>query len=296
MTVGWVGTKGTALFQTVDGNPTLVSNNHGGVLRVNPDLGVVRLRCNCASSIYHSLQSSVEKRFSAGFSLAFHYTWSSFIDDASDVVNPSASGDVGVSQDSFNRQADRGRSTYDRPHRLAANGIFELPFLREQSGTLARVLGGWQVSAFLTLQSGAPFSPLNGSDPGSRLSGIAGQVGLAIRPNLNTGLDLRYMSIEEIVRAGGRDLFSQVTASAPIGNAGRNILRADGINRIDLGVNKNLRLAETGRLQLRWEFYNLLNSRDFGIPEASINNPGFGLQWNTDGGARRIVVGLRYTF
>jgi hypothetical protein len=296
LSAGWVGTKGTALFQTVDGNPTLPLNNNGGTLRVDPGLGAIRLRCNCASSIYHSLQTSLEKRFSSGFSMAVHYTWSALIDDASEVFNASASGDVAISQDSFNRHADRGRSTYDRPHRFAANGVVELPFMRGQDNALGRLLGGWQISGFLTLQSGAPFSPLNGSDPGCRLCGISAQVGNAIRPNLNTLLDLSSMSIEEIIAAGGRAMFSPVTAANPIGNAGRNILRADGIGKVDLGINKSLQLTETNRLQFRAELYNAFNSRNFGIPVGAINSPGFGLQWDQDGGNRRIVVGVRYAF
>jgi hypothetical protein len=299
VTLGWIATKGTGLFQSVDGNPTLPFNNSNGALRVDGSRGVVRLRCNCASSIYHSLQSSLEKRFSAGFSMAAHYTWSAFIDDASDIFNASSDGDVAVSQDSFNRHADRGRSTYDRPHRLALNGVLDVPLMRimrNKQAVLAQAFGGWQISGFLSLQSGAPFSPLNGSDPGFRLTGISLQVGNAIRPNLNTSLDLSRMSLAEILLAGGSHLFSQVTQHSPIGNAGRSILRADGINRVDLGLNKNLRFGETNRLQFRAEFYNLFNSRDFGIPEAVVSNPGFGLQWNTDGSNRRVVLGLRYTF
>jgi carboxypeptidase family protein/TonB-dependent receptor-like protein len=296
VTFGWIATKGTGLFQSVDGNPTLPLNNANGTLRVDGSLGVVRLRCNCASSIYHSLQSSVEKRFSAGLSMAAHYTWSAFIDDASDIFNASSAGDVAVSQDSFNRHADRGRSTYDRPNRLALNGVVDVPFMRSKSGVLGRMLGGWQVSGFLSLQSGAPFTPLSGNDPGFRLTGISLQVGNAIRPHLNTLLDLSRMSLEEILRAGGKSFFSQVTELSPLGNAGRSILRADGINRVDLGLNKNMKLGERNRLQFRAEFYNLFNSRDFGIPEAAISSPGFGLQWNTDGSNRRVVLGLRYTF
>jgi hypothetical protein len=295
-TFGWIGTKGTALFQTVDGNPTVPVNNNRGTIRVDPTRGVERLRCNCAASIYHSLQTSLEKRLSRDFSMGAHYTWSAFIDDASEIFNPSVAGEVAVSQDSFNRRLDRGRSTYDRPHRLAINGVFELPWMREQQGLAGRTAGGWQISGFLSLQSGAPFSPINGPDPGFRLTGIDSLVGNSIRPNVNTSLDLASMSIEEIVRAGGRALFSPVTAADPIGNAGRNLLRADGINNIDLGINKNIKIAEGHRLQVRFEFYNLFNSRDYGIPQARIDNAGFGLQWDTNGGNRRIVGGLRYTF
>jgi hypothetical protein len=199
--------------------------------------------------------------------MAAHYTWSAFIDDASDIFNASSDGDVAVSQDSFNRHADRGRSTYDRPHRLALNGVLDVPLMRivrNKQAVLAHAFGGWQISGFLSLQSGAPFSSLNGSDPGFRLTGISLQVGNAIRPHLNTSLDLSRMTLEEILLAVGAPL-SQVAAES-IGNAGRSILRADGINRVDLGLNKN-EIRRDNRLQFRAEFYNLFNSRDFGIPE-----------------------------
>jgi outer membrane receptor protein involved in Fe transport len=293
-TVGYIATKGTALFQTLDGNPTIPGSQ--GRQRLFADQGVRRLRANSANSIYHSLQTSLEKRLSNNFTMAAHYTWSSFIDLASEIFNPSVSGEVAVPQDSYNWRADRGRSTYDRPHRFSVNGVYELPFFRDQKGAIGRLLGGWQVSGFLTFQSGAPFSPLAGIDPGFRLSGIDALVGNAIRPNVATDLDLSRMTLREILQAGGRTLFSNVTAANPIGNAGRNILRADGINNLDLAVVKNIRISESNTLQYRCEFYNTSNTRNYGIPEARVNSTAFGLEGNTDGGNRRIVMGLRYTF
>ncbi len=294
LTMGWIATKGTGLFQTIDGNPTVPGTN--GTQRVDNTQGVRRLRANAASSIYHSFQTSLEKRYSRGLTMAAHYTWSAFIDDASEIFNPSVAGEVAVPQDSYNRRADRGRSTYDRPHRFSINGVYELPWMPDQRGFAGRLVGGWQVSAFLTLQSGAPFSALNAADPGFRLSGIDALVGNAIRPNLNTNLDLSSMTLNEIVAAGGRTLFSQVTAANPIGNAGRNILRADGLNNLDLAILKNIRVSEGNRLQFRFEMYNSTNTRDYGIPNANVNNAGFALNGNTDGGNRRIVMGLRYVF
>ena len=51
------------------------------------------------------------------------------------------------------------------------------------------MLGGWQANALFTLQSGTPFTILNGADPAGVLQGIDALVGNAIRPNLNTNLD-----------------------------------------------------------------------------------------------------------
>jgi len=305
--IGYVGSKGSALFQTLDGNPrrlntlapatcnpTFTGANPDSC-RVNPTAAVVRLRANAASSIYHSMQASMEKRLSRGFSAGVHYTWSSFIDSASEIFNPS-SGEVAVSQDSFNRNADRARSTYDRPHRLTGNFVYELPWFQSQQGLKGHVLGGWQVNGFFTFQSGAPFTVLNGSDPAGALSGINTLVGDAIRPNLNTNLPLGGMTIPDIIGAGGASLFQRITAQQRVGSAGRNILRADGINNLDLGIFKNTSVGENQRLQFRAEFNNATNTRDFGIPEGRVNSSNFLNQWGTNGGNRRIVLGVRYIF
>jgi hypothetical protein len=305
--LGYVGSKGSALFQTLDGNPRRLdvlapatctptfTGPNADSCRVNRTAAVVRLRANAASSIYHSLQASTEKRLSRGFSAGVHYTWSSFIDSASEIFNPS-SGEVAVSQDSFNRNSDRARSTYDRPHRLTGNFVYELPWFQDQQGMKGRVLGGWQINGFFTFQSGAPFTVLNGSDPAGALSGINTLVGDAIRPNLNTTLPIAGMTIPDVLAAGGASLFQRITAAQRVGNAGRNILRADGINNIDLGIFKNTRIGENQRLQLRAEFNNATNTRDFGIPEGRVNSSNFLNQWGTNGGNRRIVIGLRYIF
>ncbi|HEV2834751.1 MAG TPA: TonB-dependent receptor [Pyrinomonadaceae bacterium] len=354
--LGYVGSKGTALFQTLDGNPRrldLPTNCNPTFTGANPDScrvnrtqAVIRLRANAASSIYHSLQSSIEKRLSEGFSAGVHYTWSSFIDTASEIFNPS-SGEVAVSQDSYNRDADRARSTYDRPHRLTGNFVYELPWFQNQAGWKGRLLGGWQVNGFFTFQSGAPFTVLNGSDPTGALSGINTLVGDAIRPNVYTSLDVSRMTVSELFAADqtlrlqaiaqATQIFNSITnkvagplpgpalpntlftvsrgrivqnsngtfslvvdflglPTGRVGSAGRNILRADGINNVDLGIFKNTRIGENQRLQFRAEFNNATNTRDFGIPEGRANSANFLNQWGTNGGNRRIVLGIRYIF
>lgn len=292
-TMGYVGTKGTALFQSIDGNAPILELNGR---RVDPNRGVIRERCNCTSSTYHSLQMSLEKRLSRNFSFASHYTWSSFIDGASEVFNSSARGEIAFPQDPTNRNLDRGRSTYDRPHRFTTNGVFELPFMRDQKGVLGHIAGGWQLSGFLTFQAGAPFTVLNGSDPRGRTAGNI--VGTPTRPDLNTNLNLSGMTVREVQSAGGRTLFSGITAAHPtgVGNAGRNILRANGLNRLDFGVIKNFKVNEGRTLQFHANFFNATNTRDWGIPDAVFSSPSFLLEGPTDGGNRRIMMGLRFVF
>jgi len=297
--VGYVGTKGNGLFESVDANPTVPGctspSAANGFCRSITNQGPTRLRTNSGQSIYHSLQTSLEKRLSRGFSAAVHYTWSAFIDTQSEIFNVS-SGEIAVAQNSYDRRADRARSSFDRPHRLTGNFVYELPFFRDQNGFVGHVLGGWQINSFFTLQSGSPFSPLLGADPTGALASISGLVGNAIRPNLNTNLDLSRMNVEELVRAGGASLFRGLDPGQRVGNAGRNILRSDGINNIDFGILKNTNITETHKLQIRADFFNATNSRDFGIPTSQINSNNFLNQWGTNGGNRRIIVGLRYVF
>ncbi|MGB8507537.1 MAG: carboxypeptidase regulatory-like domain-containing protein [Pyrinomonadaceae bacterium] len=303
--VGYVGSKGSGLFESIDGNPvlfrTVPASAANPVVRQDPTKATVRLRANSGSSIYHSMQTSLEKRLTRGFSAGVHFTWSSFIDSSSEIFNNSAS-EIAVAQDPYDRRSERGRSSYDRPLRLAGNAVYELPFYRDQRGVVGHLLGGWQMNAFLSFQSGAPFTVLNGSDPTSTIAGISGAIGVATRANVITGLDVSQMSVEELYRqrgtpgVNGNLLFQTLRPGQRVGNAGRNLLRADGINNLDFGLLKNVRLNETMKLQFRADFFDATNTRDFGTPNSTVTNSGFLNQWGTNGGNRRVIVGARYVF
>jgi hypothetical protein len=368
--VGYIRTRGTGLFQPADGNPrglcpfgtgpgmcntTRIDRNTGADLPANvlpvgltdPTKGFINLRTNAGSSIYDALQTSLEKRLSRGLSFGLHYTWSSFIDTASDALTPSTA-DFGTAQDPYNRNANRARSSYDRPHSLNGNIVYELPFFQKQKGIAGLLLGGWQVNSFVNFQSGAPMTPLNGSDPAGANVIIPG----AIRPNVFTNLDISNMSVAELyavdqrTRAeawaqaqqiynglifgsgpclssawlpgaplpftlftaprgrivcsnGQRSLdvvFNGVPEGQRVGNAGRNILRSDSFKNVDIGIIKNTRITENVRAQLWVDFFNAFNWRNFGIPAAQVNDPGFLNKWATDGGNRRIRLGARVVF
>src|SRR4030095_13731945 len=64
--VGYVGTKGSGLFQTLDGNPRTICGTPPSCPRVDPTRGTIRLRANASSSTYHSMQVSADRRFAAG--------------------------------------------------------------------------------------------------------------------------------------------------------------------------------------------------------------------------------------
>jgi hypothetical protein len=88
-----------------------------------------------------------------------------------------------------------------------------------------------------------------------------------------------------------RALFRPATVLEPIGNAGRNILRANGINPVEFGLIKSTRVTESNSLQLHVNFCNAFNSRDWGIPEGAFTSPAFLNEGATEVSARRSQVG-----
>ena len=71
---------------------------------------------------------------------------------------------------------------------------------------------------------------------------------------------------------------------------------ADGIGQYDFSVLKRLKVTEKNNFTIRADFFNLTNTRNFGIPESRVNSANFLNQWGQDGGNRRIQVSARYTF
>jgi len=88
------------------------------------------------------------------------------------------------------------------------------------------------------------------------------------------------------------------TQANPIGNVPRNFLRGDGLVSIDFSAVKDIKIVEGHTLQFRADMFNLPNHRNFGIPLATANSTAatFLNEKATDGGNRRIFMGLKYTF
>jgi len=76
---------------------------------------------------------------------------------------------------------------------------------------------------------------------------------------------------QELRNAGGASLFSTITVAERIGKLGPgNVLRGDGIGNVDLSaLEVYAAVCERHKLQFRADFFNLTNTRNYGIPEAA---------------------------
>jgi len=122
---------------------------------VRPYRGFTEFRYRDAgdSSVYHSWQTSVRKRFSRGLIFGANYTWASaysYTDD-SDLLLPSSVQNI------YNVSADKGPPGDFVRHVLVSDFIYELPIARLANSLLSRNLfAGWQISGIFTARTATP--------------------------------------------------------------------------------------------------------------------------------------------
>jgi hypothetical protein len=250
-----------------------------------------------ASSNYHGLQTSLQRRFADGFQMGVVYSWSK-ANDYSDGGN----GDVTT----FNnrREWNYGLADYDRTHIFAANYLFDLPGDGLRNGLLRGVLGGWQISGLTRFQSGSPLSLVYTN---ALRTGCSLPAPCAATTTNNFGADITgggdtpnswraVIDGDPNSPRGGRSidawfdasvfsppaLAQQVTDMAGVqrvlalGNAGRTFGRGPGIVNTDLALFKNIDITGKLKAQLRIEAYNVFNHTQF---DEVNTNP----QWDQSG-------------
>jgi hypothetical protein len=80
------------------------------------------------------------------------------------------------------------------------------------------------------------------------------------------------------------------------GNSGRNILRSDTLENWDLSLLKDFVLHENVRVQLRGEFFNVLNHPVFGTPDSDITSNTVGRVFSQANSPRVGQVALKLVF
>ena len=88
----------------------------------------------------------------------------------------------------------------------------------------------------------------------------------------------------------------QIPTTGTFGDAGRNILRTDGIKSWNASLLKQWPLPRTRAIEVRGEFFNILNRTSFGYPGFIVDSPQFGKQSTTFVSGRQVQVALKLHF
>lgn len=307
LSVGYVGSRGLHLMTAADGNPPIpVITANGGYQfaslvagritqfgRVNKNLGVFLDMSPVASSQYHSLQASLNRRLVRNIQAQASYTYSKCIDDGSFGLTSFNSNTSGSVTNPYQRFTDRSVCSFDITETLRVNSIVTLPFRGN------RVVEGWQVSGIFSAQTGVSYNISTGFDQ-------AGLVGTGtVRPNYIAGCNSKTGLVDKWFDPA---CFSPAGVGL-LGNVGRLSERGPGFVNTDLALLKDTRLrriSENFAIQFRAEFFNIFNHTNFGLPRATLFSQGTngagvpvssaGRITSTIGNARQIQFGLKLVF
>jgi hypothetical protein len=246
--------------------------------RLNPNISNIGLRTNGGHSSYNALQLRLDSRRLTRWGLEFggNYTWSHSIDNRSvSGISASVADTGGQYLDAFQPSLDRGSSDFDVRHRVAAHFIWQLPFTSHSTSWLARYLAtGWEVSGFLSYQTGQPFTLGDLGAPGytgertrPRLTGplpkSAPRFPDHVSPNTFLYLPLNqvYDPVSGLCIANAAPFGCEISVNGPFdGTLPRNTFRQPGLFYQDTAILKNFPIPwHEMQVQFRAEFYNVFN-------------------------------------
>jgi Carboxypeptidase regulatory-like domain/TonB-dependent Receptor Plug Domain len=308
--VGYVGNKGTHLWTSKQFNyaiPLPLSVMSAADQRANTDarrrLSFVRcggpnnedLPCYGSFEIedsglwsnYHSLQVTMNRRFSNGLTFLGSYVWSKYIDVFS-------FGQAGISQarNPFDANSDKGLSDHDVAHRFVISYIWQVPRLARFTGFSDKILNGWQFNGITTIQSGVPFTVMSGQDTSLTATNrdfadlVAGQ-----DPKLDSG-----RPNGELIEQYFNTAAFKVAPDLTFGNVGRNTLRGPGIINFDFAIFKDFQISERSKIQFRNEYFNIFNNVNFLNPVNNVSAGGAFGQIFAARDPRFIQFALKFIF
>ena len=292
--VAYVGNKANKLMANRNINQPTPGPGSVNSRRIFPGWGSITFQEPRGNSMYHGLQTKLEKRFSLGHLFLVSYTWAKAIDD-SDSTQLSTTSGTGNLQDQFNLRAERSRSFQDVRHRLVVSYLWELPIGRGRCVGWKRVSGVEPARRRLADQR-HHFVPewarlhrqfVRSITPTPDLQ-ISGRTRRASHPT----------SLPRNAPCSGGST-PQLSASRMVLHSGTQVEMSGQVRRSRTStfpLFKDIPFDAEGKrkLQFRSEFFNIMNTPQFQIPNRTFNTPQFGTITETVADNRDVQLALRF--
>ena len=251
---------------------------------------------------YNGLSARFEHRFSKGLYFLNSFTWSHAMGDSEQALEYYSTNTAANPQNIQNLHQEFGPTSFDVKLINVTSIVYDVPFgkgrqyFSNMNVVLDEILGGWQMNAINTANTGTPVNVYYAPSTANDVTGLSAEYrGETFqRPNVSGGAQGQSTAQSLLTYFNGYT-FTTPPANAPFGNLGRNAFRAPGLEQWDLGISKNFRLTEGIRLQFRGEFFNVLNHTNFGLPNQTSTSSAFGTITSTYP-ARQIQFGLKLLF
>jgi hypothetical protein len=285
LNVGYVGTHGSHLTNQWDANRAINPSLPGTpIVRPDPGFGRILMVGSIGTSDYHSMQVQLTRRAGKGLNTMAAYTLAKAEGDTDGGNFGSAYGTNQI-QDIFDLDAARSIQSFDVRHRLSASVQYDLPLFEQGTGLAAQLLGGWQVNAIVTAQTGTANGAIYGNDTSN--TGVGSWPDMVAEPVLP--------SSERSVQRWFNTSAFVAPPPGRFGNSPRLSFHNPGLNNVDLMIGKRLFIRNGMSAVFRAEFFNLFNHTNFTSVDNRLTSPGFGTI--TAAADPRIVqLGLKFTF
>ncbi|HMK23526.1 MAG TPA: hypothetical protein VK466_14415, partial [Terriglobales bacterium] len=266
---------------------------------------------NFGNSIYHGLQTTLTQKTYRGLNFLLGYTYAHAIDNGT-------SNRSGYPQDSTTFNSERGSGDYDIRHRFTLSMTYDVPTFHAP----AQLGQGWQFTSIWNFQTGEPYNFYDSYDDMSftgefldrwNFYGNPGDIHWTVNPAKQVAyLDYNAApadprcaahASQDQLSTWGRYVAGSTVITPPeygtFGNMSRNLFRGPGYANWDMSVTKLWKLGERFQLQMRGEFFNILNHPNFDLftMNTDLSNPPYGIfdlgvvKATPDVGAANPVVG-----
>jgi Carboxypeptidase regulatory-like domain/TonB-dependent Receptor Plug Domain len=309
LTLAYVGTRGEHLFANQDFNPQV------NFSFMNPNFGEIEVRTNAGDSWYSSGQAEVERRIRT-LVLRAAYTYSKFLDDASDVNQ--STGTSNFSQILTNQRSDWGPSTFDRRHRFTAAYVWQVPH-SHQNALLRALTDAWEWSGMATIESGTPNTVALGwdnignghpnsrpnlSNPSAPITSVGidgGALATLGVPGFSGTFDFHCIFFTaNTCPAEPISTFHFVWPNGGPGDVGRNSVFGPGQIYFDTSIQRDFPIhlgkLENQTLSFRAELFNAFNHPNLFTPSYTILGRTYDNTAITINGGRQIRFWLKYSF
>ncbi len=295
---GYGQTGNTAYGLNINAFPgDLIQSGGTAPRRLLSSFGVLNYQTNAAQARYNALIVSTRgKLFREKLVFNASYTHSVSKDDTQ--YYPTYA----------NFEQYYGYSSWDAPDRFSMLLNYNLPSYKAGNGLLGRVTSGWSISSTISAQNGNPFNVFT-SAPFAGVKNAADQViGYAANSgDYNAdGLNFDFPSITSYKLPTSRTAYlsglfpagSGIVQQPNFGGEGNEIynsFRNPGFAQVDAVLAKQTKIAERWNLQLRFEFYNILNHPNLQGVNTDLSNGSFGRS-TAQYTPRYLQIGARIAF
>jgi hypothetical protein len=231
--------------------------------RPNQLFGRIRTIQNDEYSHYNGLTAILRQRTNHGLSGQASYTWSHDL-DLSDNSN-----NGGTTMDQFNINLDYASSNWDIRNRFVGIATYELPKFGGSNYLLQNTLGGWQLNAIVTLQTGIPYNVYLDNDQAN----VSQPNGNVQRPNW-VHLPSANCTTKAYIRNPGGSCIDgsafEYPAQFTFGSGHRNPLYGPGFENVNASIFKEFGVWERLKFQFRAEAQNVFNHPNLYNPNSDM--------------------------